>query len=104
MGHVNYCLGGEGRRGCDLRRGLSGSAKRTEAKRTCIGQHVEERGFSDIRQACDGNEIRKGDCKGRHVPTIPILRLLDGRPRRIFFSGAAAFFGAIFFLRDGGDE
>ena len=43
------------------------------------------------------------DGKGCHIPTIPILRLLDGRPRRIFFSGAAAFFGGIFFLSDGGD-
>jgi len=43
------------------------------------------------------------DEKDQNGPTIPILRLLDGRPRRIFFSGPAAFFGGIFFLSDGGD-
>ena len=31
-------------------------------------------------------------------PTIPILRLLPGLPRRIFFSWATAFFGGILFL------
>jgi len=31
-------------------------------------------------------------------PTMPILRLLPGLPRRIFFSWAAAFFGGILFL------
>jgi len=31
---------------------------------------------------------------GQNRPTIPILRLLPGRPRRVFFSGAA-FLGGI---------
>jgi hypothetical protein len=31
---------------------------------------------------------------------MPILRLLLGRPRRVFFSGAAAFLGGIFFLME----
>jgi hypothetical protein len=34
------------------------------------------------------------------IPTIPILRLLLGRPRRAFFSSLGAFFGGIFFLGD----
>ena len=32
---------------------------------------------------------------GEGSPTIPILRLFEGRPRRIFFSGAGAFLGGI---------
>jgi hypothetical protein len=32
------------------------------------------------------------------APTMPILRLLLGRPRMAFFSAAAAFFGGILFL------
>jgi len=32
------------------------------------------------------------------VPTIPIFKLLPGRPNKAFFSGAAAFFGGILFL------
>jgi len=35
-----------------------------------------------------------------NIPTIPILRLLLGRPRRTFFSWAGAFFGGILFLRE----
>jgi hypothetical protein len=31
----------------------------------------------------------------KNGPTIPILRLLPGRPRSVFFSGPAAFFGGI---------
>ena len=31
-------------------------------------------------------------------PTMPILRLLLGRPRRVFFSGAPAFLGGILFF------
>jgi len=33
--------------------------------------------------------------KGDGPPTIPILRLFEGRPRRIFFSGTGAFLGGI---------
>ena len=36
----------------------------------------------------------------KNIPTIPILRLLLGRPRRTFFSWAGAFFGGILFLRE----
>jgi hypothetical protein len=37
-------------------------------------------------------------------PTIPIFKLLPGRPNKTFFSGAAAFFGGIlFFTKDGGE-
>lgn len=35
---------------------------------------------------------------------MPILRLLLGLPRRIFFSGAADFFGGILFFTAQGDE
>src|SRR5579863_5916338 len=38
-------------------------------------------------------------CEG-NSPTIPILRLLLGRPRRTFFSCGGAFFGGILFLRE----
>lgn len=36
----------------------------------------------------------------RNVPTMPILRLLLGRPRRIFFSCGGAFLGGILFLTE----
>ena len=34
----------------------------------------------------------------QHRPTIPIFKLLLGRPRRAFFSFSGAFLGGIFFL------
>jgi len=36
--------------------------------------------------------------KRLNKPTMPILRLLPGRPKRVFFSWTGAFFGGIFDL------
>lgn len=43
--------------------------------------------------------LRKG-LNVKNKPTMPILRLLLGRPSRVFFSGAADFLGGIFFLME----
>lgn len=43
--------------------------------------------------------LRKG-LNVKNKPTMPIFRLLLGRPSKVFFSSAAAFFGGIFFLME----
>jgi hypothetical protein len=45
------------------------------------------------------SELKKLDFPTFGNPTIPILRLLEGRPRRGFCTSVAPFFGAISFLR-----
>lgn len=41
--------------------------------------------------------------KSSRSPTIPIFKLLEGRPNTAFFSAAPAFFGGILFLMSEGD-
>jgi hypothetical protein len=49
--------------------------------------------------------LKNDDLPTLGKPTIPILRLLEGRPSRAFFSATGAFLGGIFglFLDVGGE-
>ena len=66
---------------------------------TCLRKYVKERGFSYIGETCGKMwDWEDKEWISQNKPTMPILRLLPGRPSRIFFSGAAAFFGGILFF------
>ena len=66
---------------------------------TCLRKHVKERGFPYIGETCEKMwDWENKKWISQNKPTMPILRLLPGRPRRIFFSGGAAFFGGILFF------
>lgn len=68
---------------------------------------LEQSRFSDVCKA-DLNESQKTACtcewsgwgrpRGRLMLTIPLFKLLPGRPRRIFFSSTCFLGGILFFL------
>jgi hypothetical protein len=69
-----------------------------EKNQTCLRKRVKERRFPYIRETCDRTlRLRGKERISQNKPTMPIFKLLPGRPRRTFFSGAA-FFGGIFFF------
>lgn len=60
---------------------------------------LKKEDFPTFGRPKEGVGLRKA-LNVKNKPTMPIFRLLLGRPSRVFFSGAAVFLGGIFFLME----